>query len=416
MRSSGDGVRNFLRGRNTGTQKSQAAKPVALGKIIAVLILTIFAFTFGVGVGNGRIGLSSGTNTNLPNSLDYATVNQVYQALKTNYDGKLDANKLLDGAKSGLTSATGDPYTEYFSAANAKSFNDDLNGTFTGIGAEVGQDAHGVLQIVAPIDGFPAAKAGLRASDLILEINGANTTDMTVDAAVNRIRGPKGSNVTLKILRGAQNLSFTIIRDDIKVPSVKSETLDGNIGYIKISQFSDDTSELAQQAAKQFRQAGVKGIILDLRDDPGGLLNAAVDVSSLWVPEGKTILQEKRDNVVIQTHMATGNDILHDIPTVVLVNNGSASASEITAGALHDNNVATIMGEKSYGKGSVQTIIKLPGGSEMKITVARWYRPNGQNIDKKGISPDKAVKMTEDDYKNKLDPQKDAALAQLRNE
>ncbi|HEX3568101.1 MAG TPA: S41 family peptidase [Candidatus Saccharimonadales bacterium] len=382
--------------------------------LIAAVAVVIFGL--GVGVGNGRITFTThGASGNLPNQLDYNSVNQVYQALKANYDGTLDSTKLLDGAKQGLAQATGDPYTEFFSASDAKDFNDELSGTFSGIGAELGQDTDGHLIVMSPIDGFPAAKAGLRAQDIVTAINGASTSGMSVDTAVDKIRGPKGSKITLAIVRDkSQQLSFTITRDDIKVPSVNWKILDGNIGYMQITQFSDDTAQLAIQAATEFKKDNVNGIVLDLRDDPGGLLDAAVQVSSLWLPQGKTVLQEKRGSVVVNTYTANGNNILQGIPTTALINAGSASAAEITAGALHDNNVATLVGVKSYGKGSVQQVLNLAGGSELKVTVARWYRPNGENIDKKGITPDKNVTMSDDDYKNGRDPQKDAALSILQ--
>ncbi len=387
-------------------------------RIAVGFVAFIVVFALGIEVGSGRINLSvhRASTGSLPNTLDYTSVNQVYQMLKTNYDGKLDANKLLDGLKAGLANATGDTHTEYFSASDAKDFNNQLSGTFTGIGAELGKDTNGNLQVIAPIDGFPASKAGLRAQDLIAEINGNKTTGMTVDAAVSAIRGPKGTEVTLQVVRGDQVLTLKITRDDIKVPSVNSKILDGNIGYLQISQFSDDTGDLAKKAAAQFKSAGVKGIVLDLRDNPGGLVDAAVEVSSLWVPDGKLILQEKRGDVVMNTYRATGDNVLGDIPTAVIVNEGSASASEITAGALHDNKVARIFGSKSYGKGSVQSVLGLSGGAELKVTVAKWYRPDGENIDKKGITPDQTTAMTEDNYKNNQDPQKDAALTWLQTQ
>lgn len=416
---SDDSQRLFNEHDKDGRQNEQRRIKVGfMGRAVAAALILVLVFGLGLEIGNGRISIYSGQTAtgNLPKTLDYTSVNQVYQALKHNYDGNLDANKLLDGIKSGLATATGDPYTEYFSADQAKAFNDELKGTFTGIGAELGQNEKGALQVVAPIAGFPAAKAGLRAQDIITQIDGTTTSGMSVDTAVNKIRGPKGSTVKLMVLREGTTSEIGIVRDDIKVPSVNYKILPGNIGYMQITQFSDDTSSLAQKAAVDFRKAEVKGIVLDMRDNPGGLLDAAVDVSNLWVPTGKMIVQEKRGNTVTRTYNAENNNPLHDIPTAVLVNGGSASAAEITAGALRDNNVAQVIGSKTYGKGSVQVILDLAGGSEMKVTVAKWYRPNGQNIDKKGITPDQNVAMTDNDYKNNQDPQQDAALSWLQTQ
>jgi carboxyl-terminal processing protease len=384
----------------------------SIGKVAIAATVLVLVFGMGIGVGRGSIGLHANKqNKALPNDLDYTTVEEVYDTLRAQYDGKLDERKLLDGIKAGLAQATGDPYTVYFNANDAKSFNDQLDGTFSGIGAELGKDAQGNLIVVAPIAGTPASKAELRAQDVIIAIDGQSTAGISSDEAVSRIRGKKGTKVTLRIVRNkTQDLTIPIIRDNIKVPSVKWEVLDGNIGYLKISQFSDDTADLANQAATEFKSKSVTGVILDLRGDPGGRLDAAVKVSSLWLTKDTTVLQERQGGVVMGIEKATGNNVLNGVKTAVLIDAGSASASEITAGALKDNGVATLIGVKSFGKGSVQQIEQLRGGSELKVTIARWYRPNGQNIDKKGISPDKEVKMSEDDYAKKRDPQKDAAI------
>ncbi|HVS58253.1 MAG TPA: S41 family peptidase [Candidatus Saccharimonadales bacterium] len=388
---------------------------------IAAAMVAVCIFTVGVGVGDGRIAFGTGhaldaVTNNLPDQLDYSTVNALYQKLKGDYDGKLTTAQLLDGLKHGLAQATGDPYTEYFTAKEASQFTDQLNNTFSGIGAQLGTDSKGNIEIIAPIKGYPAEKAGLKPKDLIVAIDGATTAGMSPDQAVSKIRGKAGTPVKLQVVRGgSQVLNFTITRADIKLPSVTTKTLDGNIGYVQISTFANDTTGLVQKAANSFAKAHVKGIILDLRDNPGGLLNDAVDVSSLWLPEGKTILQEKRGGVVVNTYTATGGDELSGIPTVVLINGGSASASEITAGALHDNGIATLIGEQSYGKGSVQQIENFTDGSELKVTIARWYRPNGQNIDKKGITPDKVVKLTDADAKAGNDVQLKAAETYLAN-
>lgn len=379
------------------------------------VVITSFVYTLGWAVGSGQLRISSQQaqqNAKLPDNLNYTSVEQLYDSLKQSYDGELDATKLLDGMKAGLVEASGDPYTVFLNKEQAKEFNEQLNGTFSGIGAELGQDSQGNLIVVAPIAGFPADKAGIRPQDIIVSINDKTTVGISIPEAVTKIRGPEGTKVKLKIVRPStkQDLSLTITREEIKIPSVKSEILDGNIGYLKINQFSDDTGELALKAAKDFKQKGVKGVILDMRGNPGGLLDQAIKVASLWLPDGKVVLQQKRGSLVTGTGMANGNNVLQDVPTAVLINEGSASASEIVAGALKDHKVAKLFGTKSFGKGSVQEIDKLPNGGELKVTIARWYRPNGQNIDKKGIEPDTKISLTEDDITNKRDPQKDAAL------
>jgi len=390
-------------------------------KIIAIISVISGVFWAGIGVGNGNIVLGrdavfhKSIQKTVPANLDYSSVEQVYDALRRGYDGQLDVNKLLDGLKAGLAQATNDPYTEYFNADDAKKLEEQLTGSFTGIGAELGKDQDKNLIVISPIAGFPADKAGLKAKDIIVEVDGTSTANMTISQAVNHIRGPKDTKVTLKLVRaGSQQLSLTITRAEITVPSVKSEILSGNIGYLQITQFSKDTAQLATDAANKFKQAGVKGIIVDLRGDPGGYLDSAVDISGLWLDSGKTVLTERRDGTIVQTYTTRGTPVLQGIPTVVLIDEGSASAAEIMAGALRDNNVATLIGVTSFGKGSVQQVVELPGGAELKVTIARWYTPAGKNIDKQGIVPDQEVKRTEDDFKAGRDPQKDAAILFLK--
>jgi carboxyl-terminal processing protease len=358
-----------------------------------IVVLMVAVYFFGLNVGNGRISLGDNNSVtgNLPNSLNYTTVNQVYQSLKNNYNGKLTTTQLENGLKEGLAAATNDPYTEYFTPSEAKAFSDDLNNSFSGIGAQLGADSSGDLEVIAPVAGTPAAKAGLQPQDLIVSINGVSTSGMTVDSAVDDIRGAAGTKVTLGVDRNGQSLSFTITRENITVPTVTTKILPGNIGYMQITSFGDDTAALAQKGADQFKSDNVKGIILDLRDNPGGEVTAADSLVSLWLKQGQVILQEKHGNQVIETDTATGGDELNGIPTVVLINAGSASASEITAGALHDHGDAYLIGEKSFGKGVVQQLINFGDGSELKVTIASWYRPDGEDIEHKGITPDETV-------------------------
>lgn len=405
-----------------------------LQKPLVVLLLFGLTFWFGAAVGSGRMDFVGAKSeykavTGLPENLDYSSVDEVYDALRSNYNGKLTEEQVLNGLKQGLAEATGDPYTEFFTAKKAKEFEGQINNSFSGIGAELGKDKDDNLIIVAPIGGFPAEKAGLKPQDIITTINGDSAASLSIDDAVSKIRGEKGTKVTLQIVRNkAEQLSFTITRDDIKIESVKKEILDGNIGYVSINTFATDTASLFASAATELKAAGVKGIILDLRGNPGGVLDAAVSISEQWLPEGKTILEEKRGDVVIKTYKSESTGQLLGIPTVVLINQGSASASEIVAGALRDNNAARLIGEKSYGKGVVQQPICVNsnkglnfGGSNscegdmLKVTIASWFRPNGQNINKKGITPDQTIKISDEDAKAEKDTQKDAAIQYIQS-
>jgi carboxyl-terminal processing protease len=408
------------------SEKSVSAKPKnqsKKGNVLKTLGVTLAAgviFLSGLGVGSGRIVLNKDqlfrksiqkTDTT---DLDYASVEQVYDILRKDYDGQLDTEKVLDGIKSGLASAAGDPYTEYLNKKEAQDFDSQLNGTFSGIGAELGKDTQNNIVVISPIAGFPAEKAGLKAQDIIVEVDGESIAGKTIGEAVGKIRGEKGTNVKLKLVRNkSQEVNLDITRDTITIPSVDSKILDGNIGYLKITRFGEDTVSLANKAAANFKAKGVKGVILDVRNDPGGLLDAAVGVSSIWLDSGKTVLQEKRDGKVIRSYNSKGGAILKGIKTVVLINEGSASASEIVAGALHDNGAATLIGVKSYGKGSVQQLESLGDGSVLKVTIARWFTPNGVNIDKEGIKPDTEIKLSEEDFKSQRDPQLETAKTSL---
>jgi len=404
---------------NKDVPAHSARRPKAgLFKIFATLIVVLAIFGLGVVVGRGdlRVNRLSATPVSASNGqLNYAGVDQVYSLLSKDYDGNLDATKLLDGAKQGLVAAAGDPYTEYFNPTDAKAFNQELSGSITGIGAEIGSDGNGAIQIVSPIAGYPAAAAGLQPKDKIVGIDGQSTTGMSVDAAVTKIRGAAGTKVTLVIVRGDGNpFSVTITRQKITVPSVTSSVDTSGIGYIKISQFTDDTVALAQKAATDFKQKNVKAVVLDLRGNPGGYLTGAVNISSLWLTPGKTVVSERRGSTTIDTLYATGTNTLAGLPTVVLIDGGSASASEITAGALHDNDAAQLVGQQSFGKGSVQQVEKLSDGSEVKITIAHWYTPDGVNINKKGITPDVVVPAaTSAQVQAGSDPQLDKAKSLL---
>lgn len=403
-------------------QKNEGKKSGGLFKSLKFITFVGLVLFLGINIGNGSFSLDalqrqSGNQavaSNLPEKLDYSSLDGVYQALKANYDGKLTEEQIIDGLKHGLAESTKDPYTVYFTPEEAKKFEEQLNNSFAGIGARLSNDADNNLIIAEPIAGFPAADAGLKKQDIIIEVDGAPTNDLTLDDAISKIRGPVGTTVKLKIVRDrSQTLDISVVRETISLPSVESKTLDGNIGYIEIGSFSNDTVDLTRKAAQDLKAAGVKAIILDLRNNPGGLLEGSVDVSSLWLEPGTKILEERRGKTVTESYVARGQSPLKGIPTVVLVNEGSASAAEITAGALRDNKAARLIGTKTYGKGVVQQLINLRDDGQLKVTVASWYRPNGQNIDKKGITPDDIVKNSDADIKAEKDTQLEAAQAFL---
>ena len=378
--------------------------------LIAVLIAVV-SFS----AGDRLHGQSLNPLAKQPDRIDASSLNDIYAMMQRNFDGKIDAKAALEGARKGLVAAGGDPYTVYMDAAESKALSDDLSGKLSGVGAEIGIK-NNILTVVSPITGAPAEKAGIRAQDMIGKIDGEDTTGMAVDKAVSKIRGKAGTTVKLTVLHaGATETSdITITRADINVPSVKWSMKDGGIGYIKVSTFGTDTTTLIQQAAGELKSQGATKAILDLRNDGGGYLDAGVSVASQFLPDGKTVVSERADGKTVDTLSSRGSGQLAGLPLVVLINGGSASASEIVAGALHDNGVAKLVGEKSFGKGSVQEIKTLPGGAQLKVTVAHWYTPKGVNINKEGIKPDVEVKLSTEDYNASRDPQLDKAIELLR--
>ncbi len=345
--------------------------------------------------------------------LDFSLFWKVWDLLKEKYvdQSSLDAQNLVYGAINGMLKATGDPYTTFFNPKETKEFSQDISGSFEGIGAELGIKDD-ILTVIAPLDGSPSQKAGLMSGDKIIRIDDKSTADVTIDQAVDLIRGKKGTEVTLTVLhKGDQETKeVKITRETIEVKSVKIEFKDSDIAYLKINQFGEKTSTEFNLAMNQIIARSSKGIILDLRNNPGGFLDKSVEIASKLIPKGKVVVTEedgagKKDNLY-----TAGGDKLSNLPIVVLINEGSASASEILAGALRDDKGVQLIGKKSFGKGSVQELISLPNNSSVKITVAKWLTPNGDYIMEKGINPDTEVDLTLDDYKNNRDPQLDKAM------
>lgn len=351
------------------------------------------------------------------NKIDTTLLNKVQSILQNKYNGDLDYQKMSEGAASGAVAALGDPYTVFLTEKENKELSDDLAGELSGIGVEIGQK-NGKLTVIAPIDGTPADKAGIRAGDFIAAIDGLDSRTLTIDEAVKKIRGEKGTNVKLTVVRGSEApREIEITRDLISVPSVSSEMKADNIGYIKIRRFGEDTGSEVRQAGQTLRSQGAKALVVDVRDNPGGYLQTAVDVASEFYSSGM-VVEERSKNAKPKVDNARPGGTLTDIPVVVLINGGSASASEILAGALNDNDRATLIGEKTYGKGSVQEVVCLNNlfltskcnGPSLKVTIANWYTPAGVNISKEGIKPEIEVKLTDDDANNGRDPQLDKAV------
>lgn len=360
-------------------------------------LLALAGNTFGVEVRTGELDLSS--------------LQETYRKLDAKFDGNLDKNKLIESANKGLVSAAGDDYTQFFTAKEAQDLQNDLSGNIGGgIGAELGNRSDKVT-IIRPLENSPAAKAGLAAGDIVVAVNGDDTRAATVDDVVKKIRGEVGSTVKMIVDRDGEPKEFSVTREEIVAPDVESKVTNG-VGVLKVSRFDKETGTNVRAAAEDFKKQGVKGVVLDLRGNGGGYLEAGIDVASVWLND-QVVVSERRGDKVIDERKSAKNPVLGDVPTIVLINAGSASASEIVAGALHDHKKATLVGEKSFGKGSVQELIDLSTGAQLKVTVARWYTPNGKNITKEGIAPDTKVDLTKDDVNASKDPQLDAALSQL---
>jgi carboxyl-terminal processing protease len=372
------------------------------------------AFLFVAGIGYVAGGINTGTlqsNINTltgQNALNLSSVQETYAALAANFDGKLDTQKLLDGANKGLVDAAGDQYTVYMNQKDSASFNDALTGNIGGgIGVEVGI-RNNIPTVVRVLQDNPAEKAGLVVGDSIVKVNGEDVTKKALNDIVTSIRGDVGTTVKLTVVRDNAEKDFTVTREQVNNPSAYGEIKDG-IGILTITRFDDQAGSLARAVAQDFKNKGVKGVVLDLRGNGGGYVTAAQAVAGIWL-DHELVTTERTGGKVTDELKSTGTPILNGVKTVVLVNESSASASEIVSGALHDHKVATLVGATTFGKGSVQKLLSLSDGATLKVTVARWYTPGGVNISEKGITPDMEVKRTADDINAGQDPQMDAAL------
>lgn len=349
----------------------------------------------------------------VPMDADFSLLWGVWNTIEEKYrdSGTLDRQKLVQGAAEGVVKALGDPYTVFLKPDDAKKFSQDVAGTFFGIGAELGYKK-GIV-VIAPLEGLPAQKAGIKAGDKIMKINGESAIDMTVEDAVTRIRGEKGTKVILLMAREGQDalIEFTVTRDLVKVATVEWSRKTNEVFYIKINNFFGNVETDFANAVKEAQAGGMKKLVLDVRNNPGGLLDASISIASQFIPKGKLVVSadfgagKHKDDFT-----SYGGGALEKMPVVVLINGGSASAAEILAGALKDTRDISLVGEKTFGKGTIQEVNRLAGGASLKVTVAQWLRPSGNPIDGHGIDPDSAVSFTDEDKNAGRDPQLEKAL------
>ncbi|MDD5590040.1 MAG: S41 family peptidase [Candidatus Portnoybacteria bacterium] len=357
--------------------------------------------------------------TSKPENVDFSLFWDAWARVQERYVGRsaLDYQKMVFGAISGMVKAIGDPYTVFMPPEDSKKFSEDIKGSFEGVGMEIGIRKE-VLTIIAPLENSPAKRAGLMAGDKILKIDDNMTSDLTLDEAVSKIRGPKGSQVALLVSRDSwdEAKEFKITRDVIEVPVISYElknTGSKQIAYIRLYQFSENAGTEFKKIADQILNSSAQGILLDLRGNPGGYLEISVDIASWFLKSGELVVAEDYGNGEKNENKSYGYNKLGHYPLVILIDQGSASASEILAGALRDNRGVKLVGEKSFGKGSVQKLEDLPGGSSLKITVAKWLTPSGHSIADAGLEPDEKVEITEKDIEAGKDPQLDKALEMI---
>ena len=395
--------------------KMSVSKKGTSGMAVALILILLFfsvGFFFGKQSVNSNSQRSFGISDIFKNKqVDFSLVEDVWNMVNEQYVDSENLNKeaLIYGAIRGMLKELDDPYTVFFDKTETDEFLNSVSGTFDGIGIEIGiRDEF--LTVIAPLKDSPAQKAGIKTQDKIIAIDGEDSTTHTLEEAVVKIRGKRGTSVNLTILRGSEKLDKTIIRDTIQIPSLKWEMLDNQIAYIELIQFSESSDKDFARVVIEILESDAQKIILDLRNNPGGLLNASVNIAGWFLAKNKVVVTEEIGNNVKTEHKSPGPGTLGIFPTVVLVNEGSASASEILAGALRDQNNIKIIGKKTYGKGSVQSLKNLADGTSLKLTVARWIMPLGQYINGVGINPDMEIEFTQEDLNSQRDPQKEKAI------
>ncbi|MEK7180740.1 MAG: S41 family peptidase [Patescibacteria group bacterium] len=401
-------------------------KNIPLKVLVVFLTLAILGGVFWFGFDSGRnvpktILVRGVDNIKNPGNItaDFITFWEAWNLINKEYlkAPEVKNQDKVYGAISGLINSLGDPNSEFFNPDDGKKFGEDVQGNFGGIGAEIGMDS-GHLIVVSPLKGTPAEKAGLKPKDFIVEINSTSTEGMSVEGAVKIIRGEIGTKVKLTIIREGleKPRDFSITRENISIPTLDFEMKDGDIAYVALRSFNANANSLFFNAMTKILSNGSRGMVLDLRNNPGGFLQVAIDLAGWFLPRGTLVVKEASRIEGEKKFLSSGNAALKNFPVVVLMNGGSASASEILAGALRDQRQVKIIGEKSFGKGTVQQIESLSDGSSVKITIAHWIMPKGKLIDHVGIEPDFNIKLTDKDITDKKDPQLDKAIEILQTE
>ena len=364
-----------------------------------------------------------------PDHVDFSLFWDNWNSLHNKYvdQSKLDTKKLLYGAIQGMVNSIGDPYTVFFEPPESKKFQEEISGSFGGIGIEIGK-RDDILTVIAPIKDTPAYRAGLKAGDKILRIDDKPTADLSIEEAVNLIRGKRGTTVVLAISsNGADTKEVEIVRDTIKIPSIEWQMLesgDKKIAYLQLFTFNQNIDSEFEKAAQEILKSEAERLIIDFRNNPGGLLDSAINIAGWFLDKDQIVTVEAFRDDSRNEFKSKGNGSLKIYPTVILINGGSASASEIVAGALHDNRGVRLIGEKTFGKGSVQELEKFKDGSSLKVTIAKWLTPNGISISDTGIEPDVKVELPKNEIEKGefefelgtpgKDPQLDKALDLLK--
>jgi len=388
-------------------------KLMVAGAVIFLIVLLAVGFVTGVVVGHLYDIPSVGTISPAPGPYNLELVEEAMAQIHNSYVKKVPARKLIQGAIKGMMESLDDPYSRYYTKADFRYLQEESRGHFFGVGIELGLKDHKIT-VVAPMDNTPASRAGIKAGDFIIKIDGKVTQNMSLNEAVERIRGDEGTTVVLVMSRtGAKEpLTFKLVRQKISMPNVVSKTIDPGIGYVRLHAFTEDSGSKVAEALEELKRKGIKGIILDLRNNPGGVLDESVKIASNFIETGP-IVSVKGRTEGSQTYVARGN--AYDFKLVILVNKGSASASEIVAGAVQDTKRGVLVGEKTFGKGSVQSVIDLSDGSGLTMTVAEYFTPKGRSIHKKGVKPDVTVPLEKNGEKdNQLEKAKEILRLLIR--